>query len=93
MKIIGKTDSGLLLSATETELANLVGFYYSGSNGCPKFEPGMEIVVHQMYNQLRELKSNEVQLAQVATKLRMVADLLQLNDPVMRKMTGGEAVE
>jgi hypothetical protein len=53
----------------------------------------MEIVVHQMYNQLRELKSNEVQLAQVATKLRMVADLLQLNDPVMRKMTGGEAVE
>jgi hypothetical protein len=43
-----------------------------------------------MYEQLRTLKSNEDALGQLATKLNMVADLLKLNDPVLRKLSGTE---
>lgn len=85
MKIIGKTQQGLLLSATKDELANMVGFYYSGLQGCPEFNPGVEIELHKMYSQLRSLQQNEKELGAIATKLRMVADLLQLNDPIVQE--------
>jgi hypothetical protein len=87
MKIIGKTAEGLLLSASKDELANMVGFYWSGSEGCPPLEPGAEIKCAAMFDQLRTLASNQKALGDIATKLRMVADLLELNDPLVQKLT------
>lgn len=87
MKIIGQTAEGFLLSASRNECANIVGFYYTGADGCPRFEPGMEIAIAAMFTQLYEFKKNEKALTQIASKLRAVADVLELNDPVIEKLT------
>lgn len=86
MKIIGQTDGGLLISATKNEIANLLGFYYTGSQSCPELVAGLEIRVSDMYGQLSALNSNKKELSQLANKLRSVADLLELNDPLYRKL-------
>jgi len=90
MKIIGKTENGLLISATETEVANLIGFYYRGADGCPRLEPGLEIVIGAMYKQLEDLRVNRKQLGGMAGKLRAIADTLELSDPVLQKLTAPE---
>ena len=90
MKIIGRTVEGLLLSASSNELANFVGFYYSGQEGCPDFICGMEVIVSPMYEQLRSIQANKDQLGIIATKLRMVADLLQVNEPLLLSKTEAE---
>ena len=87
MKIIGKTEEGLLLAASKDELANFIGFYWSGSEGCPPLVPGVEIKCAAMFEQLRQLDINRKALGDISTKLRMVADLLELNDPLVQKLT------
>lgn len=86
MKIIGTTSEGLLLSASKDEIAQFIGFYWKGSEGCPPLEPGVEIKCSEMYTQLTTLNSNKQELGKIATKLRMVADLLELNDPIVKKL-------
>lgn len=92
MKIIGKTDEGLLLSATTTEVANLIGFAYDSQlrGSGIKLEPGTEIDVAGMFNQLYKLANAQGQLAKLAAELRAYADRLEVHDPVVPRALGIE---
>lgn len=75
-KIIAQTKSGYLLDMSSQEMSRLVGYYWPGEEGCPRFQPGDEISMHAMYERLRGLKSAEGVLVSAAEKLREVAGLL-----------------
>lgn len=84
MRIIGKTENGrLLIDADPDEVANLCGFYYRGTDGAPKLEPGMTIQVHAMFQQLYALANNAKRLGSIASELRAYADRLEMQQPIV----------
>ena len=85
MKIIGKTQDGLLISATANEVANLCGYYYESAQNCPLLRPGDEIQISAVYRQLYELKRSAGRMAKTAKELRDVARLLELHDPIINE--------
>lgn len=90
MKIIGKTEQdGLLLAASEDEVAKLLGFYskYSTGDGMPDLKPGLEINVSVMYRQLKELALAHKKALDVITTLRGLADVLELKCPVIQELS------
>jgi hypothetical protein len=84
MKVIGTTVNGFILEATNDEVANLIGFHSSYSDGFPrKIESGTVINVSPMYRHLYALSAAERSLADMASKLRTAADLVgTLPDPL-----------
>lgn len=90
MKIIGTTAEGLLPSATEDEVANLLGYYGKYTDefrGAAK--PGTEIKVAAMYARLRNLDDAQQKLAGAAATLRGVADAI---GPIQR-VIGGAGID
>lgn len=83
MKIIGKAGDGFILQASGTEVANLCGFYYGGSEGCPKFEVGTDVKIAAMFSQLYKLSGRAKALKKIAADLREHADLLEAKVPVV----------
>lgn len=82
MKIIGKTETGFILSASEDEVCNLVG-YYSKYSSEPKLQIGANIEVAKMYRHLYSLGNEKTEIASMAAKLRAAADLIgTLPDPI-----------
>jgi len=92
MKIIGKAEDGLILTADRNEVARLIGFYYGGDNGCPELKVGMEITVAEMYQQLWDLNFNKNFLSKTAKEIRAYADLLEIKEPLVY-LTGEELKE
>lgn len=92
MKIIGQTDEGFIINATEREIFNLIGYYYSGDTGAPKLRVGSVIDVSSMYRQLYEIKNRKGVLGKLAKELKETADLLTIKDPVINSIAdaGGE---
>ena len=88
MKILGEarkySRSSYIIEASENELANLCGYYYRGSDGCPKFEVGDEITISEMYKRLYSLKSAEGDIARVTGSLKGIIDNLQLISPIIK---------
>lgn len=93
MKIVGTSEQGLLIAATPDEITRLIGFYYTGAQGCPSLVVGMEIKVNDMYNQLRDLKSKEDSMRDIAAQLRVCATLIESHDPLFRALAKGESLE
>ena len=88
MRILGAAaNDELLLSASKQEIANLIGYGFSGQSGMPPLKPGLEIRVHAMFEQLRTLKYHEDRLAKVAAELRAYADRLEAVEPVVLAVT------
>ncbi len=83
MKIIGKRDSGFIIDANENEVANLIGFYYTGSTGCPRLKVGDEIKVSSMFDQLNLLAKRKNALKDAAEQLRNYAKLIELTEPII----------
>lgn len=88
MTIIGKTsESGLLLSATEDEVAQLIGFYGKYSDGAHLYlKPGTEIKVSEMFRKLYALASQKKELEEAAAKLRCCADVITLTSPLIEAL-------
>lgn len=91
MKIIGKTETGYLLDATEYEVARIAGAYsMSGSEWARVVkiesivhdsrtnEPrvGAVIPVNEWWDRLMDVKLRETELAALSDKLRGLADLI-----------------
>lgn len=84
MKIIGIGNANkLIFEGTRDEIANLVGFYYEGAKGCPDLKVGVEVRIGDMYKQLRGLADRQDKLKSVAGDLRLLADLLELKQPLI----------
>lgn len=77
MKIIGTTQNGFILEATENELANIAGYYSKFSGISDKFKLGTEIAVSDIYKQLDTLATAKAELAAIETQLTNVASTLK----------------
>lgn len=83
MKIIGQTDRTYIIEASKDEIANLIGYYYTGSDGCPHLKPGDQIQVSAMYSKLSALKNNRWQLNSAISYLEGIAKSLELLKPII----------
>lgn len=93
MKVIAKTDKGYILEATEREVANYAGYYYERSHGYRQPRIGCEIVVSPMYSQLEKLKETEKSLISCQSTLRGLADLLEVQAPLIHALANTDSVE
>lgn len=80
MKIIGGTQDGFILQATNDEVANLLGFSWSGRSGAPRLKVGSDIDVHSMFNFIHQIPFRRGQMKDLQAKFREIAD--SLDDPV-----------
>ena len=75
MKIIGKTENcGFILTATEDELANIVGHDYpSRMKNDQRPAVGKEIKVSGLWSALVVSRNRKSEIAELANKLRAIA--------------------
>ena len=78
MKIIGKSEHGLILTATEDEVAHLAGHY---NKGVVSTKVGTNIAIDAMWNRLYSLTSQEAKLQEAAKALRLAAELTEQVSP------------
>ncbi len=85
MRVIGKTDGGMILEATNSEIANLIGYYsdYSKTAKVHELKPGSEIKVGAMFMQLYQLQGKQGELKKLQDALREAADKLTPVIPVI----------
>ena len=84
MRIIGVAGrDGLLLETNRDEVANLLGYYYGGSEGCPQLVVGMQIRIADMYRQLDDLARVHSALSEARGTLQSAAKLIELVDPLI----------
>ena len=94
MKIIAKTDSGYLISATKESIANLMGYYSSYSDGFNRdLKIGDTIKISQMFTHLYTMKSLEKELAKVAVQLHAAADFVEKALPAVHRANKEEQAE
>lgn len=92
MKIIAKgirnknCEDTYLLSCTETELANLLGYYYKGDNGCPVFNIGSEIKISDMYHQLYSLKFHTRDVEEIENHLMNMLKGIRMVEPMIKSI-------
>ena len=86
MKIIGQSVDGLLLSASEDEVANLCGFYSAYDDKYTRTKVGDKICVAEMFHRLYDIEHNRKTLNQTAAKLRVIADMLEVVQPIVSDM-------
>ncbi len=72
MKIIAQTSGGFLIESNSEEIAQILGFYYSGSSGCPKIQTGLIIKVSDMFKRLEQIKYNSKRVKETRSKLREI---------------------
>lgn len=96
MKVIGKSEQGYLIAATEDEIANLFGFYFAhqdryralldeklGRNGYHRNDLiGLEIKPTLAYQQLSWLRERESEFDELCKQLRKTADMIQDHRPL-----------
>lgn len=95
MKIVGKTNDGYILSCSERELANLLGYasFATAARDHYKYrEPGVgaEIRVSDMYNQLAQWDTQRGEVTQAQAMLRGVADFIE---PIKRLLQPEEEAD
>lgn len=87
MKIIGSKKDGFILEASETEVANLVGYYseyeMARSKDVKELKVGDDIKVHEMYRRLYVLSRRRGEIKTAQKMLRDAASELELVDPIL----------
>jgi hypothetical protein len=102
VKVIGKSQDGYLIAATEREIANLFGFYWEGED---KYKAalkeqgvgdhyggrdliGLTIKPAEAYQQLSWLRSRDREFDDLCKKLRETADAIQNHKPLFDVIVG-----
>lgn len=100
MKVIGKSEGGYLISASENEIANLFGFYWAGEE---KYKAilkdagygggyndkgliGLTINSTEAYQQLSWLRSRDGEFDRLCKQLRDTADAIQNHKPLFDRI-------
>lgn len=76
MKIIAKTNGGVIIEATENEIANVMGYAYASTNGCPKINIGTDIKISDMYQRLTDIQYNSQRVKDAKDKLKNMLSTL-----------------
>lgn len=97
MKVIGRTDKGALVEATDDELARVSGVAYTSmvdttlthregvsgySSGWRAFNVGVEIQVSPMWDWMKAAREQFAKIISTATMLTGVAEILMHAPPV-----------
>lgn len=82
MQIIGQTKDGWILSASEQEVARLIGYYskYDNKSGTCI---GSEINVNVMYEQLYNLSKLRVHVKAITDAAKVITESVQTKSPVL----------
>lgn len=85
MKVIGYTEKGYMLDATNEEIANLIGFYgtYVQEYKKKSIRIGSEINVSGMYNQLYGLAMSSEDIIRAKDNLKRCIELLDIVNPLI----------
>jgi hypothetical protein len=87
MKILAAGDKETFIcEASADELANLIGYYYAGSEAYERIKVGQEIHVAQLYRQLYKMKDLEPELKRMQGVLMDVFENLTLLDPIVGRV-------
>lgn len=82
MKIIGKTNNGVILEASTDEVGKLCGYYCSSSAPRNMIEVGNEIHISNMFQTLYSLAHRHDEVKKAQATLRAMADALELPKPL-----------
>lgn len=98
MRIVGQASGDkLLLEATPDEIANLLGFYYSGDEDLRKagfkIGPGMEFKVSAEYQKVYWLRQRNREFEGLIQRLRETADAIECSRPAFDVVAGEPAKE
>ena len=100
MKIIGnnnaryESDREYILTATAEEIANLMGYRYSGKEVSEKLnQSGAVIPISAMYKRLYDMSNKEKELMEISAKLKAAADFCDTALPVIKAINRKEGEE
>jgi hypothetical protein len=96
LNIIGKTEDGYILDASNNEVANLIGYhsdYHMRAETKKTISVGDNIQISVMYQQLYNLKNNEPKLKDTVKMLRGLADSLEPVCPIIEAQIKGATKE
>jgi len=82
MKIIGETGDGFILMASKDEVANLLGFYWTGVSGMQPLRVGIEVKVSAVFLVGYERERRRKELNEAIKSLQTVASYLEPVVPV-----------
>lgn len=93
MKIIGHTNGGVILTASENEVYSLLGLSGRSQSTAPqKLDSGLEINVSGLYSKLRQIDQAPDLVSSIQGKLQQIQQLLESVDPIVR-VAKGEAID
>ena len=97
MKIIGNngatysSDKVYFLSATKTELLNLMGYQYGEKKPEELIDKaGSEIPISAMYDRLYRMANNEKELMEISAKLKAASDFVNSALPTIKHVNRKE---
>jgi hypothetical protein len=100
MKIIGNnganysSDKIYFLSATKTELLNLMGYQYGESKVEQLIDKaGSEIPISAMFDRLYHMANKEKELMEISAKLKAAADFVDAALPTIKQVNKKEKEE
>lgn len=81
MKIIGEREGSLrkeyIVEMDADEVANILGYYWHGSNGIPDIKVGTTFDIQNMYNAIHDTIGTKIQLTEFADKLENMLDSIK----------------
>jgi len=86
VKIIGKTKENFLLEATKNELANLVGYYSTYTDGYKSLQIGDYIKVSEMFNKLSWIENNKKKVEMLKEEFIQISRELDTFNPIFRSI-------
>jgi hypothetical protein len=84
MKILASNKGNFICEISKDEIANLIGYYYAGIEGCPKIEEGCTIKISEMYSQIEKFYCNEREIDIVMGKLNDINKRLEKIKPIIK---------
>jgi len=92
MKIIGTTVNGFLADITETEIANILGFYAGWEEGFKRWKGGERMPINKqfsvetIYKKTRAIRERDEQVKQAIKTFRGLADALEVAWPSLENI-------
>lgn len=85
MKIIAKTNSQFVITASHDEVANLIGYYSAYQGVLPK--EGDDIKVNDMYKQLYKLRRLRGTISAISTEAKNLLEVIEEHNPLLMQVS------
>jgi hypothetical protein len=89
MKIIGNTKDGVIAQLTNSELANLIGYYSEYNIKVPPV--GSEVQVGEMFQQLYAIKNLKSHIKEIERSSAALLECIRTKNPVIEPISDAAA--